>query len=95
MPRPTLQLKSPITTWEVEVASIVKMPQYIEAMTLGLLRQELHRLSRTYRPRIGYPPLGPLTFRYEHDQNDHINRIHAYFTGKDSKLKRFARLRRL
>lgn len=94
MSRPILKLKAPITTWKVETAQMVQMPQTVEAITLEVLRQELQKLACTYRPRPGRPSLGLLTFRYEHDKQDRINVVHAYFKGHDKKLKRFARLRR-
>lgn len=95
MTRPILKLKSPPVRWRVETAQIVQLPEFIEALTIEQLRQELQKLACTYRPRPGKPPLGLLSFRYEHDCNERIAVVHAYFRGSDKKLKRFARLRKV
>lgn len=94
MGRPTITLRGPISTWTVESSQMVRMPDKIEAVSVEALRHELQRIAATYRPRPGKPPLGILTFRYEHDRHDRIEVVHAYFRGSDQKLKRFARLRR-
>lgn len=94
MTRPVLKLKAPMTKWKVEASHMVRMPNELEALSLEVLRHELQTLTQRYRPRPGKPPLGLLTFRYETDDRDRVNVVHAYFTGADRKLKRFARLRR-
>lgn len=94
MSRPQLKLKAPITRWKVETSQMVQMPNELEAMSLDILRHDLQTLTQLYRPRRGKPALGLLTFRYETDEDDRVNVVHAYFTGTDGKLKRFARLRR-
>lgn len=94
MNKPLLKLKAPITQWKVEASHMVEMPDKLEALNLDVLRHQLQQLTLRYRPSRGKPPLGPLTFRYETDEQDRVTIIHAYFTGRDKKLKRFARLRR-
>jgi len=94
MSRPMLSLKAPITRWRVETAQMVRMPQEVEALSLEVLREQLQCYADTYRTRPGFPPLGLLTFRYETDNRLRVKVVHAYFTGRDRKLKRFARLRR-
>lgn len=95
MNRPVLKLRQPITTWVVEEEYIVGLPPSFEALTLEVLRQELQQSTLRYRTRPDRPPIGPLSFRYETDNRDRVTVVHAYFTGKDGRRKRYARLRRV
>lgn len=94
MNRPTLKLRAPLTRWRVETSQMVRMPDDIEALSLEVLREVLQNYADTYRARPGFPPLGILTYRYETDSRSRVIVVHSYFTGRDKKLKRFARLRR-
>lgn len=80
--------------WEVTASHMVALPMMLEANNLDHLREQLDQHARKYRSTTDKPPLGELTYRYETDNRDRVNLIHVYFTGRDGKLKRFARLER-
>jgi len=81
-------------TWHVTASHMVALPMTLQAHNLDDLRQQLDAYAKRYRATPDKPALGELTYRYETDSRDRVKLIHAYFTGRDSKLKRFARLER-
>lgn len=88
-----------ITRWNVETSHLVAshgeaIPDYIETTTLDQLRTCLQHLANGKEVRDDRPPLGELTYRYEHDKFDRVTVVHAYFINKHNKLARFMRLRR-
>lgn len=87
-------LRARPATWHVTASHMVELPPTLQANNLNHLREQLDQHARKYRSTPDKPPLGELTYRYETDSRDRVNLIHAYFTGRDGKLKRFARLER-
>jgi hypothetical protein len=82
--------------WATVKSYKVQAPDYFEATNLEHLRQQLQTLADSYIPDPDnfIPPLGDLEFRYELDENEEPDIIHAYFTDKNLSRARFIRLRR-
>ena len=97
MTRPKLKLASipDPQVWRVEVHNIVRLDKSYETTTLAELRELLQHAASKYRETPENPPLGPLSFRYEHDERDRVVVVHALFTNKHGNPQRFARLRRI
>jgi hypothetical protein len=82
------------TNWIVERSYKVGGPMMYECANLDQLRQMLQDRADDYRPGPGAPPLGDLEFRYDLDEYERVNVVHAYFRDKHSIKQRFIRLRR-
>lgn len=81
--------------WQVEKSHMVMMDLRFQALTLEDVRGYLQRQANGYHPSAINPALGQLTYRYEFDDHDQVQVVHAYFVSKDGKTKRFARVRRI
>lgn len=84
-----------LQVWQVEVHNIVRLDKSYEAASIADIRELLQHASNKYRETSSNPPLGPLSFRYEHDERDRVIVVHALFTNKQGNPQRFARLRRV
>lgn len=74
------------TQWRIEQSWIVDHPATINADDLTELRQRLQALADD--------DFGVLSYRYECDERDHVNVVHAYFVGRNGHNRRFMKLRR-
>lgn len=95
--RPTLRL--PLFTprpstmrWIIERSHLVTVPTHIDANGLVDLRSRVQRLADDKHTRSDRPPIGPLTFRYELDDNELPIKVFAFFTDRHNKPRRFMRL---
>lgn len=83
------------TTWVVEKSHKVKAPHTLVSSCLEDLRSQLQDLADSYWPSPNNPPLGQLEFRYELDDEDRVNKVHAFYKNKRGLKSRFMRLKRL
>lgn len=83
------------TRWVVTQCWLLDHPVSINTDDLTELRSRLQALADeacAHRPP-SYA-FGPLSYRYECDEHDRVNVVHAYFVGRDKLNKRFMKLRR-
>lgn len=83
-----------MVTWKVETSHMVAVPECIKGTSIFVVRNAIQAIADSKKVREDRPAIGPLTYRYEMDEDDTITVIHSYFEGKDGKLRRFMRLRR-
>lgn len=82
--------------WNIETSHIPikSVVGHLDAASLEDLRRQIQKYADDKPVTEERPAMGELTYRYEHDNFDRVEVVHAYFTNKHGKLARFMRLRR-
>lgn len=80
--------------WNVETSHMVNVPKTFEVDTYDELRRRVQQIANRKSLHSDRPVCGELSFRYELDSNDEAVVVHAYFTDRHKKRRRFMRLRK-
>lgn len=81
--------------WKIENSHLVTVPEEIETYTTKSLMVIVQLIADRRTTKADKPPIGPINFRFEVDEDMAINMVHCHFTNKSGKLLRFMRLRRM
>lgn len=79
--------------FNVETSHMVDVPKRVEARSLQHMREQLQSVADSKKLRIDRPPIGPLSYRYELDDDDEPLVVHAFFVNSRGKRLRFMRLK--
>jgi hypothetical protein len=81
--------------WKTDKGFKVRLPRFIHCCELADLRDQLQVYADGYIPSEDSPPLGPLEYRWELDENEQPVVAHVYYVNKGGARDRFARLVRV
>lgn len=83
------------TEWRVTKCHRVEHPETFNTDSLSELRSRVRKLAREAPPHPRLQrKIGPLSFRYETDEQDIVTQVTAYFVTHNGARRRFIQLER-